>query len=129
MAEKKSPMASRLQKALMKLKAVLRLCLLPRQRSRRLGSFDSDDDQKVGIRIVLEDQSRIAESSFVRKLERASSSRYGGYEEDVDQRAEIFIENFRRQLRLERQISLQLRYYRVNSYETEYEQRSPSSIT
>ncbi|KAA0052985.1 hypothetical protein E5676_scaffold139G00970 [Cucumis melo var. makuwa] len=128
MAEKKSPMASRLKKALIKLTAVVRLCLVPRRRSQRLGSFDSDD-RKVGIRIVLEDQSRIAENSFARKLERASSSRYGGYEEDVDQRAEIFIENFRRQLRLERQISLQLRYYRVNSYETEYEQISPPSIS
>ncbi|TMW98881.1 hypothetical protein EJD97_003360 [Solanum chilense] len=31
-------------------------------------------------------------------------------ENDVDQRAEMFITNFRRQLRLERQISLELRY-------------------
>ncbi|WMV40334.1 hypothetical protein MTR67_033719 [Solanum verrucosum] len=31
-------------------------------------------------------------------------------EKDVDQRAEMFIANFRRQLRLERQISLELRY-------------------
>ncbi|KAK4729154.1 hypothetical protein R3W88_022142 [Solanum pinnatisectum] len=31
-------------------------------------------------------------------------------EKDIDQRAELFIANFRRQLRLERQISLELRY-------------------
>ncbi|XP_071740640.1 uncharacterized protein [Rutidosis leptorrhynchoides] len=33
-------------------------------------------------------------------------------EEDVDKRAEMFIENFHRQLRYERQVSLQLRYKR-----------------
>ncbi|OIT31686.1 hypothetical protein A4A49_53601 [Nicotiana attenuata] len=32
------------------------------------------------------------------------------YENDIDRRAEVFIANFRRQLRLERQISLELRY-------------------
>jgi hypothetical protein len=31
-------------------------------------------------------------------------------DDDIDKRAEMFIANFRRQLRLERQISLQLRY-------------------
>ncbi|XP_015885323.2 uncharacterized protein LOC107420788 [Ziziphus jujuba] len=35
--------------------------------------------------------------------------------EDVDQRAEIFIANFRSQLRLERQVSLRLRYLEENS--------------
>lgn len=116
-------MAFRLKKAFTKLTAFVRLCLVRRQRSQRLRSFVSDD-RTVGIRIVLEDQRRIAANSSARKLERASSSRYGSDEDDVDQRAEIFIDNFRRQLRLERQISLQLRYYRVNSYETEHEERS-----
>ncbi|XP_030511143.2 uncharacterized protein LOC115725692 [Cannabis sativa] len=36
---------------------------------------------------------------------------------DVDQRAEMFINNFRRQLQMERQISLQIRYSnRLNSF-------------
>ncbi|KAL5549108.1 hypothetical protein UlMin_004339 [Ulmus minor] len=38
-------------------------------------------------------------------------------QEDVNQRAEMFIANFRRQLRIERQISLELRYGRENSFE------------
>ncbi|KAI3701687.1 hypothetical protein L6452_26946 [Arctium lappa] len=37
-------------------------------------------------------------------------------EDDVDKRAEMFIENFYRQLRLERQVSLQLRYKRGTSF-------------
>ncbi|GMH16639.1 hypothetical protein Nepgr_018480 [Nepenthes gracilis] len=45
-------------------------------------------------------------------------------EEDVDKRADAFIENFHRQLRLERQISLELRYCRANSFDSN---PSPSS--
>lgn len=36
---------------------------------------------------------------------------------DIDQRAEMFISNFRRQLRMERQISLELQYCRANSFQ------------
>lgn len=38
-------------------------------------------------------------------------------DDDIDKRAEIFINNFRRQLQMERQISLQLRYCGTNSFE------------
>lgn len=38
-------------------------------------------------------------------------------DDDIDKRAEMFINNFRRQLKMERQISLQLRYCRENSLE------------
>ncbi|QCD80396.1 uncharacterized protein LOC114177268 [Vigna unguiculata] len=38
-------------------------------------------------------------------------------DDDIDKRAEMFITNFRRQLQMERQISLQLRYRRENSLE------------
>ena len=39
-------------------------------------------------------------------------------DDDIDKRAEMFISNFRRQLQMERQISLQLRYRRENSFES-----------
>ena len=39
-------------------------------------------------------------------------------DDDIDRRAEIFIANFRRQLQMERQISLQLRYCRQRSSES-----------
>ncbi|KAG5112526.1 hypothetical protein JHK82_035795 [Glycine max] len=38
-------------------------------------------------------------------------------DDDIDKRAEMFINNFRRQLKMERQISLQLRYCRENTDE------------
>ncbi|KAK4431953.1 hypothetical protein Salat_0957400 [Sesamum alatum] len=39
-------------------------------------------------------------------------------EDDVDKRADAFIANFYRQLQYERQISLELRYYRANSLDS-----------
>ncbi|KAG8372390.1 hypothetical protein BUALT_Bualt12G0061300 [Buddleja alternifolia] len=40
-------------------------------------------------------------------------------EDDVDNRADAFIANFYKQLKIERQISLELRYYRGNSFDSE----------
>ena len=42
----------------------------------------------------------------------------GLWEDDVDNKADIFITNFHRQLRMERQISLEIRYFRGNSFES-----------
>ncbi|KAJ1268681.1 hypothetical protein BS78_07G153300 [Paspalum vaginatum] len=54
------------------------------------------------------------------QMKRTSSSvagsPYAG-DDDIDQRAEMFIANFYRQLRMERQVSLQLRYLRGNSWD------------
>ncbi|KAK4404562.1 hypothetical protein Sango_0824800 [Sesamum angolense] len=43
---------------------------------------------------------------------------YPSTEDDIDKRADAFIANFHRQLRFERQISLELRYYRGNSFDS-----------
>ncbi|CAK9321435.1 unnamed protein product [Citrullus colocynthis] len=103
-------MASCLKKTLTILTAFVRRSLVHWRRSRLPRSFVSDD-RMIEIRIVFEAQRRIAEN--------AGNSSSGRWEVDVDQRAEVFIDDFRRQLRLERQISL---HYRV---ETEYEERWP----
>ncbi|KAJ1433493.1 hypothetical protein SESBI_06028 [Sesbania bispinosa] len=42
---------------------------------------------------------------------------YPSSDDDINKRADMFIANFRRQLRMERQISLQLRYHREPSFE------------
>ncbi|PRQ37447.1 hypothetical protein RchiOBHm_Chr4g0402701 [Rosa chinensis] len=42
---------------------------------------------------------------------------YPSDQDGIDQRAEMFIANFRRQLQIERQVSLELRYCRGNSFE------------
>ncbi|XP_057418981.1 uncharacterized protein LOC130713209 [Lotus japonicus] len=49
-------------------------------------------------------------------LQRTLSSPCASSDDDIDRRAELFIANFRRQLQLERQISLQLRYCREQSF-------------
>ncbi|WOG91934.1 hypothetical protein DCAR_0311189 [Daucus carota subsp. sativus] len=49
----------------------------------------------------------------VRRIERTNSC---SSEDDIDKRAELFINNFKRQLLMERQVSLQLRYSRDNSF-------------
>lgn len=46
---------------------------------------------------------------------RSTSSASSGY--DINQKADEFIENFYRQLQMERQVSLKLRYLRENSWE------------
>ncbi|KAJ8557514.1 hypothetical protein K7X08_003139 [Anisodus acutangulus] len=53
-------------------------------------------------------------SNSFKGLQRTIS--YPSSEEDIDKRAEMFIENFYKQLRLERQISLELRYCRGKSF-------------
>ncbi|KAK7291891.1 hypothetical protein RIF29_07416 [Crotalaria pallida] len=52
-----------------------------------------------------------------RELHRTISFPSSSSDDDIDKRAEAFIANFRKQLRMERQISLQLRYCRQPSFE------------
>lgn len=57
---------------------------------------------------------RLSTSSSSRRIERTISC---SSEDDIDKRAELFINNFKRQLLMERQVSLQLRYSRGNSFD------------
>ncbi|KAJ7966047.1 DUF761 domain-containing protein [Quillaja saponaria] len=77
----------------------------------RLRRFSFND--RMGLHSCIEDE-QIDKKCEVRELRRTQS--YAS-DDDVDKRAEIFIANFRRQLCLERQVSLQLRYCRGNSFE------------
>ena len=61
-----------------------------------------------------EEDSRSSRGSS-RHLQRTIS--YPSDQDDIDQRAENFIANFRRQLQIERQVSLELRYCRGNSFQ------------
>lgn len=61
-------------------------------------------------------------SSSSRKIERTTSC---PSEDDIDKKAEIFINNFRRRLVIERQASLQLRYLRGNSFDQNLVYASP----
>lgn len=63
---------------------------------------DTDSDQDFGSN----------RGSLQRTMSCPSDQEY-----DVDQKAEMFITNFRRQLQIERQVSLELRYCRGNSFQ------------
>ena len=65
-----------------------------------------------------DDQDHSNRGSSSRGLRRTISYPSSDQDDNIDQRAEMFIANFRRQLQMERQVSLELRYYnRGNSFE------------
>ncbi|KAL6203856.1 hypothetical protein ACLB2K_027555 [Fragaria x ananassa] len=59
------------------------------------------------------EEDSVSSTGSSRHLQRTIS--YPSDQDDIDQRAEMFIANFRRQLQIERQVSLELRYCRGNS--------------
>ncbi|MCD7460203.1 hypothetical protein HAX54_043063 [Datura stramonium] len=71
----------------------------------------SDHEDNLGKNANYDSSS--SRNSF-KGLQRTMS--YPSSEDDIDKRAEMFIANFYNQLRLERQISLELRYCRGNSF-------------
>lgn len=73
---------------------------------------DEIDDQDLAKNVNY-DSSSSSRNSF-KGIQRTMS--YPSSEDDIDKRAEMFIANFYNQLRLERQISLELRYCRGNSF-------------
>ncbi|XP_022728827.1 uncharacterized protein LOC111284427 [Durio zibethinus] len=101
----------RLKKAVKKINSLLRLnltkwcisCFLKSASGRRRLSLSFND--RLGLHGCIEDEES-NERGSVRALQKVTS--YAA-DDDIDKRAEIFISNFRRQLRLEKQVSLQLR--------------------
>ncbi|GER27812.1 serine protease SplB [Striga asiatica] len=73
-------------------------------------------NDRPGLRACVDDQGPNSDSgsSSCRSLQRTIS--YPSSEDDIDRRAEAFIANFYKQLQYERQISLELRYYRGDSF-------------
>ena len=87
------------------------------KRRRRLSFND-----RPGLHGCIEDE-MLDRNSSAKGIQRTrsygSDERSYGSEDDIDRRADIFIANFRRQLRLERQVSLELRYYRGTSFKSD----------
>ncbi|KAH7572587.1 hypothetical protein ACOSQ2_015993 [Xanthoceras sorbifolium] len=111
----------RLRTAVKKVKLLLNLNLINRWRiasmlgasaSKRRLSFND----RPGLRACTDDTEVYHESpdSYRRSFDRTLS--YPS-EDDIDKRAEMFIANFHKQLQIERQVSLELRYCRGNSFE------------
>ncbi|KAL3623882.1 hypothetical protein CASFOL_032698 [Castilleja foliolosa] len=80
--------------------------------SKRRLSFND----RPGLRACMDDPDLNDDSGSSRgRLERTMS--YPSSEDDIDKRAEVFIAIFYKNLRYERQISLEVRYYRGNSFD------------
>jgi hypothetical protein len=102
----------RLKKAVKKFKLLLtfnvRLWCLRSTVGRSSYSRRLSFDDRLGLHGCIEDDKLQGDRSVTTGIQRASSF---GSDDDIDKRAEIFIANFRRQLRFERQVSLdQLSY-------------------
>ncbi|KAF7806620.1 cotton fiber protein [Senna tora] len=93
--------------------SVIRRASLPKRR------FSFNDDRTAGLMLCSDETgSDGSGSGSFRGLQRTMSFPNSD-DDDIDKRAERFIANFRRQLQMERQISLQLRYYRRgNSFQS-----------
>ncbi|KAF5813258.1 hypothetical protein HanRHA438_Chr00c49g0858531 [Helianthus annuus] len=84
--------------------------------------MSSSDDDEENNNIGFGDTGSSSSSSFPElnksksfRVDRTKSFRE---EEDIDKRAEMFIDNFYRQLRYQKQVSLELRYARNRSFES-----------
>ncbi|PIA28647.1 hypothetical protein AQUCO_06800073v1 [Aquilegia coerulea] len=82
----------------------------------RQGLHSFIDDHMEGDHRENESTSSIASTPQL-QLQRTMSLHISS-DEDIDDRAELFISNFYRQLQIERQISLELQYCRGNSMES-----------
>ncbi|OIW18671.1 hypothetical protein TanjilG_13423 [Lupinus angustifolius] len=72
-------------------------------------------NDRPGLVLCSSEEETSTPVSSSRELHRTIS--FPSDDDDIDRRAEAFIANFRNQLRMERQISLQLRYCRQPSFE------------
>lgn len=78
-------------------------------------SDDELEEEDGNLEVVCESGSCSHELKSTKSF-RVERTRSFPQEDDIDKRAEMFIENFYRQLRMERQVSLQLRYKRDTSF-------------
>lgn len=120
----KKSLLSRLRAAVNKVRLLLSSTILSRtwhaatviRRAASLSKRHLSFNDRPGLMLCSEEtcSSEGSDSSNSRELQRTISC---PSDDDIDKRAETFIANFRRQLRMERQISLQLRYCREPSFE------------
>ncbi|XVF70031.1 hypothetical protein PTKIN_Ptkin11bG0128600 [Pterospermum kingtungense] len=109
---------SRLRRAVKKVKFLLNFninqwgiaCMIGASPSSRRLSFTD----RPGLKAYADDYDSDEWGSYSRRLVRTTS--YPS-EDDIDTRAEMFIANFHKQLKIERQVSLQLKHLRGNSFD------------
>ncbi|KAJ6857155.1 hypothetical protein NC651_038761 [Populus alba x Populus x berolinensis] len=123
MGRDKWSLLSSLRRAIKKVKIILNLDMISRWRlASTIGAASSRRHQlsfndRPGLRGCEDiDDQESEDSGSSKGLHRTISNQS---EDDIDKRAEMFIENFRRQLQIERQISLELRYFQgLNSFKS-----------
>lgn len=123
MADDRLTWLGKLKRAVKKIQFLLNFNILNRLKlasiigtssSKRRLSFNDND--RPGLRACVDESGSDEESGSSRRLQRTTS--YPSSEDidiDIDKRADAFIANFYKQLQYERQISLQLRYYRAGN--------------
>ncbi|XP_026431847.1 uncharacterized protein LOC113329089 [Papaver somniferum] len=125
---------SRLKRAVKKVRYVLNFNIISKWRlasmvgsssSQRRLSFNNNNNQS-GLLSFIEDrrhhqhgidQMGLNSPSLRREISRTTSI-LSTDDQDIDDKAEMFINNFYKQLQMERQVSLELRYCRENSLES-----------
>ncbi|XP_027070020.1 uncharacterized protein [Coffea arabica] len=75
-------------------------------------------NDRPGLRACIDHDSDSIDSGSARERSLQRTISCPSDEDDIDKRAEMFIANFYRQLKIERQISLELRYARADSFDS-----------
>ncbi|GFP99457.1 hypothetical protein PHJA_002089800 [Phtheirospermum japonicum] len=121
MAEERWLLLGKLKRAVKKIKFLINFNVNKLKLASIIGASSSKRrlsfNDRPGLRACMEDPdlNNDPESSKGR-LQRTIS--YPSSEDDIDKRADAFIANFYKNLQYERQISLELRYYRANSFDS-----------
>ncbi|KAL9339384.1 hypothetical protein Peur_068399 [Populus x canadensis] len=122
MGRDKWSLLSRLRRAIKKVKIILNLDMSRWRLASMIGAASSRRHQlsfndRPGLRGCEDiDDEEPEDPGSSKGLHRTISYQS---EDDIDKRAEMFIENFRRQLQIERQISLELKYFQgLNSFKS-----------
>ncbi|MED6191559.1 hypothetical protein PIB30_001291 [Stylosanthes scabra] len=123
--QEQQSLLSRLKRAVQKVRFLLSSTIISRTwhavsliRASSLSKGHLSFNDRPGLKICSSDNETDSEGSGSRGRGLQRTISYpSADEDDINARAEMFIANFRKQLRMERQISLQLRYQREHSFE------------
>ncbi|KZV34096.1 hypothetical protein F511_34918 [Dorcoceras hygrometricum] len=101
----------RLKRAVSKIKIILNFNVHRWKQVSMISKNRLSFNDRPGLRACVPDSDPISSRRIQRTMSYPS-------EDDVNKRADVFIANFYKQLQIERQISLELRYCRGNSFES-----------
>ncbi|MED6196660.1 hypothetical protein PIB30_049528 [Stylosanthes scabra] len=123
-SQQQQSLLSRLKRAVQKVRFLLSSTIISRTwhavsliRASSLSKGQLSFNDRPGLKICSSSDNETDSSEGSGRGLQRTISYPSGDEDDINKRAEMFIANFRKQLRMERQISLQLRYQREHSFE------------